>query len=266
VNTINRFDTVIFDLDGTLLDTLGDLTDSVNFALRLCNLPDISESDARRFIGDGYAKLIERAIPGGGDNPHFSRCLEEFKNHYNRNMMNRTKPYPGILELLAELQKKNCRMAVVSNKNDVAVKALTEHYFGGYIQTAVGASAEIPRKPDPASVYMALEELGVDKSTAVYVGDSDIDILTAQQAGMPCISVSWGFRDVDFLLARGAVRIINEPKELLDFLVTQNNKETLREQAIDILTSELKKGEDSVNSDNAWVSEKDILAEFSDDA
>lgn len=214
MNTIKHFDTVIFDLDGTLLDTLGDLTDSVNSALELNGLPAISEGDTRRFIGDGYAKLIERAIPGGWDNPQFSRCLDAFKNHYPRNMMNRTKPYPGIMELLAELQKRGCRMAVVSNKNDTAVKALTKHYFEAYIQTAVGASAEIPRKPDPTSVFMALEELGADKSTAVYVGDSDIDILTAQNAGIPCVSVSWGFRDVDFLLARGAVRIINEPGEL----------------------------------------------------
>lgn len=218
VNTIKRFDTVIFDLDGTLLDTLGDLTDSVNAALRLFDCPAVSTDDARRFIGDGYAKLIERAIPGGTENTHFSQCLEEFKNHYNRNMMNRTKPYPGIMELLAKLQKRGCRIAVVSNKNDIAVKALTKHYFGAYIQTAVGASAEIPRKPDPTSVFMALEELGADRSTAVYVGDSDIDIRTAQHAGMPCVSVSWGFRDVDFLLARGAAHIIGEPGELLDWL------------------------------------------------
>jgi phosphoglycolate phosphatase len=210
--------TVIFDLDGTLLDTLGDLTDSVNFALRLCDLPAISEGDARRFIGDGYAKLIERAIPDGTGSPHVSRCLEEFKNHYNRNMMNRTKPYPGIMELLAELQKRNCRMAVVSNKNDTAVKALTEHYFGGYIHTAIGASAEIPRKPDPTSVFMALEELGAGKDSAVFVGDSDIDILTARSAGLPCVSVGWGFRDVDFLLARGAGCVINEPAELLNLI------------------------------------------------
>jgi phosphoglycolate phosphatase len=205
-------------LDGTLLDTLDDLTDSVNFALRSCDLPAISAGDTRRFIGDGYAKLIERAIPDGAGNPHFDRCLEAFKNHYSSNMMNRTKPYPGILELLAELKKQHCRMAVVSNKNDIAVKALTKHYFGEYIQTAIGASAEIPRKPDPASVYMALEELGADKSTAVYVGDSDIDILTAQQAGMPCISVSWGFRDADFLVNHGAECVIHEPAKLLDLL------------------------------------------------
>lgn len=218
VNTINRYDTVLFDLDGTLLDSLADLADSVNYALRLFNCPAISAGDTRRFIGDGYAKLIERAIPGGIENPHFAQCLEEFKNHYNRNMMNRTEPYPGIIDLLSELKKKNCRMAVVSNKNDLAVKALTEHYFGAYIQTAVGASAEIPRKPDPTSVFMALEELGADKDSALFVGDSDIDILTAQHAGLPSVSVTWGFRDVDFLLARGAVRIINEPKDLLDLI------------------------------------------------
>jgi phosphoglycolate phosphatase len=218
VNRIKRYTTIIFDLDGTLLDTLDDLADSVNFALRLCGLPAISAEDTRRFIGDGYAKLIERAIPDGAGSPHFDHCLEEFKKHYSSNMMNRTKPYPGITEMLAALKKMNCRMAVVSNKNDVAVKALTEHYFGAYIRTAIGASSEVPRKPEPASVFMALEELGADKDSALYVGDSDIDILTAKNADLPFVSVSWGFRDVDFLVAHGAEHVIDEPAELLNLL------------------------------------------------
>ncbi|NLX93034.1 MAG: HAD-IA family hydrolase [Clostridiales bacterium] len=215
---MNRFDTVLFDLDGTLLDTLADLADSVNYALQRYDFPTIGVDDTRRFVGNGYAKLIERAIPDGTRNPHFSRCLEEFGNHYNSNMMTHTKPYPGILELLAELKTRNCRMAVVSNKNDSAVKALVKHFFGTYIQTAIGESAEVARKPDPASVYKALEELGADRSSAVYVGDSDVDIFTAQNAGLPCICVGWGFRDKELLEQNGAENIIDQPMELLALL------------------------------------------------
>lgn len=212
---IKQYTTVLFDLDGTLLDTLGDLADSVNVALQRQGFPTISEEDTRRYVGNGYAKLIEQAIPDGVDNPHFDSCLEEFAEHYNHNMMTRTKPYPGILELLAELKKRKIRMGVVSNKNDIAVKALVKHFFGEYTQTAIGESAETARKPDPASVYNALKELGVEKSTAVYVGDSDVDILTASNAGLPCICVSWGFRDRELLEQHGAERIIDKPWELL---------------------------------------------------
>lgn len=200
------------------MDTLDDLADSVNFALQQYHYPAISADDTRRFIGDGYIKLIERALPDGYDSPHFEDCLEAFKNYYANNMTKHTKPYPGVLELLVELKKKHCLMAVVSNKGDIAVKALTNHYFGEYIQTAFGASAEIPRKPEPASVYMALEELGANKDSAVYVGDSDIDIQTAKNAGLPCVSVSWGFRDKELLERHGAKNVIDKPLELLSVL------------------------------------------------
>lgn len=222
MKNIKELTTVLFDLDGTLLDTLGDLADSVNFALQRYDFPTISVEDTRRYIGNGYAKLIERAIPDGVDNPHFNRCLEEFAHQYKRNMMSQTKPYPGILELLAELKKKSYWMAVVSNKNDSAVKALVKHFFGESIQIAIGESAETARKPDPASVYKALEELGAEKNNAVYVGDSDVDILTARNAGLPCICVSWGFRDRELLKQNGAEYIIDEPLELLTALEEQS--------------------------------------------
>lgn len=152
-------------------------------------------------------------------------------------------------------------MAVVSNKNDSAVKALVKHFFGAYIQIAIGESAETARKPDPASVYNALKELGAEKDGAVYVGDSDVDILTAHNAGLPCICVSWGFRERALLKQHGAGYIIDRPNELLDFLQQSLNKE----QAVATLMSELKKGKDSAKSDKAWLSEADILAEFGDD-
>ena len=218
---MNRHTTLLFDLDGTLLDTLGDLTASVNFSLQQHAFPTISAQDTRRFLGDGYAKLIERAIPEGASNPHFSRCLEEFAEHYNRNMMCHTKPYPGILDLLAELKRKEYQMAVVSNKNNVAVKTLVEHYFGKYIQTAIGASAEIAHKPDPSSVHKALEELDANPNTTLYVGDSDVDILTARNAGLPCVCVSWGFCDKEFLKKNGASTIIDRPMDLLAVLGEQ---------------------------------------------
>lgn len=206
---------MIFDLDGTLLDTLGDLSNSVNYVLKRHGFPEISLDDTRRFVGNGYANLMESAIPGGTGYPLFQKCLEEFSGYYSKHMENLTQPYPGIQELLEELKKRKYKMAVVSNKNDKAVKALTKKYFGEYIQVAIGESAGAARKPAPDTVYKALEELGADTSNAVYVGDSEVDILTAKNVGLPCVSVSWGFRDKEFLQAHGASRIIDEPGELL---------------------------------------------------
>ncbi len=218
MNNIKRFDTVIFDLDGTLLDTLGDLAGSVNFVMSKNGFPAISLDDTRRFVGNGIAKLIESAIPGGLGNPLFEKSLEEFGSHYAQNMEILTKPYPDVIELLKELVKSEYKLAVVSNKIDTAVKALCANYFGEYIQVAIGESAGVARKPAPDSVYKALEELGADKSGTVYVGDSEVDILTAKNAGLPCVSVSWGFRDREVLVANGAGCIIDEPGELLKTL------------------------------------------------
>lgn len=215
---INSCDSIIFDLDGTLLDTLGDLSNSVNYVLNKHHFPEISLDDTRRFVGNGIVRLMELVLPAGIGKPLFDECLEEFSRYYSANMENLTQPYPGIMELLEELSKRNYKIAIVSNKFDEAVKALNKRYFIKYISVAIGESKNIKRKPAPDTVYKALEELGVKSENAIYVGDSEVDILTARNAGLTCVSVSWGFRDKELLESLSAEYIIDKPSELLNFL------------------------------------------------
>jgi len=212
------YNTYIFDLDGTLLDTLTDLAASANYALRTHGMPEHSIDDVRRFVGNGVRKLMERAIPNGEDNPDFEAAFATFREHYMLHSLDTTQPYPGIPEVLAELRAKGCRLAVVSNKMMPATVELCLHFFPDTIEVAIGEhEAEgIRKKPAPDTVFAALRELGVEKYSAVYVGDSDVDIATARNAGLPCISVLWGFRDREFLLDHGATTFISKPKELLD--------------------------------------------------
>lgn len=211
---------VIFDLDGTLLNTIEDLKESTNFALSAFGYPIKTVEEVNSFVGDGVSKLIERAIPNGKDNKDFEPCLQMFKFFYSQNMLNQTKPYDGITELLETLKAKGIKTAVVSNKFDSAVKELTKKYFDGLISVSIGENEKegIKKKPAPDMVLKALKELDVQPSDAVYAGDSNTDILTAQNTGIPCISVSWGFRTKEFLLENGAKTIIDYPSELLKFL------------------------------------------------
>lgn len=213
-------DTIIFDLDGTLLDTMEDLTDSVNYAMEKFGFPLHTIEEIRSFVGNGAPKLIERSIPQGKENPSYDAVLAAFKEHYAAHCEDKTNPYAGIMELLAKLKDKGYRMAVVSNKFDGAVKRLCEKYFGGYLEAAIGESADVKRKPAPDTVYRALRELSCDNSRAVYVGDSEVDIQTAKNASLPCISVTWGFRTAGQLKAAGADEklMIGHPQELLPLL------------------------------------------------
>ena len=212
-----KYDTYIFDLDGTLLDTLADLAASTNYALRTHGMPEHSIDDVRRFVGNGVRKLMERAIPNGEANPDFEATFATFRDHYMHHSLDTTRPYPGIPEALAELKAKGCRLAVVSNKMMAATVELCRHFFTDTIEVAIGEhEAEgIRKKPAPDTVFAALRELGVNKSGAVYVGDSDVDVQTAANSGLPCISVLWGFRDRDFLIQHGAKTFISAPSELL---------------------------------------------------
>lgn len=211
---------IIFDLDGTLLNTLDDLADSTNFALSEFNYPTRSKEEISTFVGNGVAKLIERAIPDGKHNPNFNKCLEIFKQHYSINKYNKTAPYNDIINLLTELKEKNYKIAVVSNKFDLAVKELCQKYFPNLIDIAIGENeaAGINKKPAPDTINLVLEQLELTSNQAIYVGDSDVDILTAKNSNMPCISVTWGFRDKKFLLENDAKIIINNPKEIIDYL------------------------------------------------
>ena len=211
------YSTYIFDLDGTLLDTLGDLAASVNYALRTHAMPEHTIDDVRRFVGNGVRKLMERAIPDGGSNPDFEATFATFRQYYMAHSLDTTKPYDGIPETLEALKAKGCHLAVVSNKMMAATQELCRHFFPDIIEVAIGENeAEgIRKKPAPDTVIAALRQLGVGQEGAVYVGDSDVDIETARNSGLPCISVLWGFRDRDFLLQHGAKTFISNPSELL---------------------------------------------------
>lgn len=207
----------IFDLDGTLLDTLGDLAASVNYALKACGMPQHSIDDVRRFVGNGVRLLMERAVPDGAANPRFEEAFTTFRQHYLEHSLDTTRPYDGIMEMLQALRQRGYRTAVVSNKFYAATQELCQHFFADSIEVAIGEhEAEgIRKKPAPDTVNEALRQLGVSREHAVYVGDSDVDIATAAASGMPCISVLWGFRDREFLLSHGATQFISHPSELL---------------------------------------------------
>lgn len=214
---MNRKNTVIFDLDGTLLDTLEDLWAAVNHALSVCNMPERSLDEVRRFVGNGIKMLMIRAVPGGEDNPDFDKAFEAFKQYYGVHCNDTTKPYDEIPELLQELKEEGYAVAIVSNKIDSAVKDLNERYFP-QVAVAIGDRENLKRKPEPDSVFLALKELGRTQDEAVYVGDSDVDLQTAQNAGLPCISVLWGFRDKSFLKEHGASIFVEKPMEILNIL------------------------------------------------
>lgn len=211
---------VIFDLDGTLLNTLDDLADSTNYALSKFGYPTRTIEEVRQFVGNGVAKLIERAIPDGKNNSNFEKCLAIFKENYAQNMYNKTAPYNGIIEMLSNLKSKGIKIAVVSNKFDLAVKELCKKYFEGFIDFATGENEAlgIKKKPAPDTVISVLTEFNFAPEDAVYVGDSDVDIMTAKNSHMPCISVTWGFRDEKFLLKSGATILINAPSEIYNHL------------------------------------------------
>jgi phosphoglycolate phosphatase len=208
------YEIYIFDLDGTLLDTLQDLAASVNYALRQHHMPEHSIDDVRRFVGNGVRRLMERAIPEGAANPAFEAAFATFRKYYMEHSLDTTRPYDGIPELIHELKKRGCRMAVVSNKMMAATQELVHHFFPE-IEVAIGEdeAAGIRKKPAPDTVFAAMKQLG--EGSAVYVGDSDVDLATARNSGLPCISVLWGFRDRDFLLAHGATTFVEQPLDIL---------------------------------------------------
>ena len=215
---VKQYDTVIFDLDGTLLDTLGDLTDSVNAALDTYGFPRRSADEVRRFVGNGVARLVRLAVPPGTSEAVVSDCLRAFARFYNNNMRNKTAPYDGVTALLDELNGKGYNIAVVSNKSDAAVRQLCRDYFGRRIKAAYGEAPEMPRKPAPDLVIKALNALAGTADKAVYVGDSEVDAETAKNAGLQFVGVTWGFRDRDALECAGAELIIDRPDELLTLI------------------------------------------------
>lgn len=192
---------VIFDLDGTLLDTLDDLMNSVNFALREFGFPERTKQEVRSFIGNGVIKLMERSTPDNTDTETQKKCFDAFRSHYLAHMADNTAPYEGVIPLLKKIKDKGIATAVVSNKLHSAVTGLCEDYFPSLIDAALGVAEEKERKPSPLNVFRAMEKLSSDKENTIYVGDSDVDVETAHRAGLKCIGVTWGFRDKDDLLS-----------------------------------------------------------------
>lgn len=211
-----KMTTAIFDLDGTLLDTLGDLCDSVNCAVMRRGFAAVTEEQTRQRVGNGVRSLIEQCIPENKRTRSMvDICLDEFRTAYQARMMNRTQPYEGILPLLKQLHRMGVAVGVLSNKYDVAAKALIRHYFGDLVQITYGERPDTPRKPDPTSTLQLLRELGGDATTTLYIGDSAVDIQTAKNAGLTAVGVTWGFRSADELRAAGADALVDSPDALL---------------------------------------------------
>lgn len=216
---------VIFDLDGTLLDTLEDLCDSVNAALQKNALPPRPLAQVRQFVGNGIHTLIERAVPEGTREELIEKVFQDFRLYYMEHCEDKTCVYPGVAKLLDELAKQKIAAAIVSNKADGAVKELAKKYFPN-IHVAIGEREGIARKPAPDSVLEVLSLLEMSAGQALYVGDSDVDIATARNTGLPCVSVCWGFREETFLRNFHPDYIIHRPDELLDIIANLQGQES----------------------------------------
>lgn len=217
---MKRYDTVIFDLDGTLLNTLEDLADAVNFVMRAHEYPERTLDEVRRFVGNGIRRLMEQAVPENVVGEEFEAVFEEFRSYYTEHCQIKTCAYDGIMPLLKVLNEKGYEMAIVSNKNHAAVCELNDIYFKQYINVAIGQKDGIRKKPAPDTVMQALKELGKEKESAIYVGDSEVDFATAENSGMDCVLVTWGFRTVEELSVFSPKAMIRQPAKLLEVLET----------------------------------------------
>lgn len=206
---------IIFDMDGTILDTLEDLADTLNYALKREGFPERSIEEVRDFVGNGIFRLVQLGVPEGCGEDAIGRVYASFNAYYKEHCADRTRPYEGVIKVIREVRRRGIKTAVVSNKSDFAVQDLVNVYFDGLFDLSVGAKEGIRKKPAPDSVNAVLKALDVPREYALYVGDSDVDIETAKNAGMSCISVTWGFRDREFLLSHGAETLIDKPEELL---------------------------------------------------
>lgn len=213
-----KYQLILFDLDGTVLDTLADLADALNFALRQFGLPTRSTEEVRSFVGNGIRLLVERGVPAGTPAERAAGVLTAFTEYYTLHCADKTVPYAGIPALLQTLREKGCQTAVVSNKADAAVQKLAARYFPGLFDYCTGETEQIRKKPAPDMALAAMEALGVKKDAALFVGDSEVDIETARSAGLKAVSVTWGFKSRGFLLAHGAETLIDAPAELLKLL------------------------------------------------
>ena len=217
-----KYELVIFDLDGTILDTLDDLADSTNVALQMHEFPVRTREEIRAFVGNGILNLMQKAVPEGTTEAKVKEVLADFKKYYGVHCADKTKPYDGILALLQELKEKGYQTAVVSNKADFAVQELCEQYFPKMFDYVVGEREGVRKKPAPDSVYEVLKVLRIEKERAVYVGDSEVDVETAKNAQMNNIIVEWGFRDREYLMERGAKVLVSTVEDLRTHIYENN--------------------------------------------
>lgn len=210
---------VIFDLDGTLLDTLDDLCNSVNYSLRTNNFPERSLAEVRTFVGNGIRLLIERSVPEGTSKELIDKTFECFKTYYAVHCNDKTKTYPGVMDMLKELKKNGYKIAVLSNKAQYAVTKLCDIYFNNLLDDAVGARENIAKKPSPDALYICAENNNINLNNVIYVGDSDVDVATANNAGVRGIAVTWGFRSRELLIKCGAENLADNTDELLQILL-----------------------------------------------
>lgn len=209
---------VIFDMDGTILNTLDDLTDSVNYTMKQMGMPIRTIQEVRTYVGNGLYKTIERAVPQGTSIEDIEQAYNIMVEYYRSHCNIKTRPYDQIPELIREIRKRGIKTAVISNKNDKAVKNLCEELFEGCFDYSLGDTKGIPLKPDRAMVDITMKELGVKTEEAIYIGDSEVDIMTAHNSDMKCISVTWGFRDRELLEEKGADVFADTPEEILKIL------------------------------------------------
>lgn len=210
---------VIFDLDGTLLDTLDDLCNSVNYSLRTNNFPERSLEEVRTFVGNGIRLLIERSVPEGTNKELIDKTFECFKTYYAVHCNDKTKTYPGVMDMLKELKKNGYKIAVLSNKAQYAVTKLCDIYFNNLLDDAVGARENVAKKPSPDALYICAENNNINLNNIIYVGDSDVDVATANNAGVRGIAVTWGFRSRELLIKCGAENLADNTDELLQILL-----------------------------------------------
>ena len=217
---MSKINTVIFDMDGTVLNTIDDLTTSVNYAMEKFGFPQRTVDDYRRAVGNGIRRAIELTVPEGTSQEVIDKMVPVYKEHYDKHCLDKTRPYDGIIELMKQLKKHGYKMAIVSNKIDSAVKELNQMFFAEAIEVAIGEKPGVNRKPAPDMVTEALKELGSTADEAIYIGDSEVDLATANNSKLPCISVLWGFRDKDYLKEIGADVFADKPSDVLDILTT----------------------------------------------
>lgn len=214
-----KYKLAIFDMDGTILDTLEDLTNSINYATKANGYPTHTLDEVRSFVGNGLAVLVEKACPADITEEARAKVFNDFKAHYKLHSTDCTKPYDGICELISTLKNAGCITAVVSNKPHFAVIDLVDTYFKGLFDISLGEKPEIPRKPNPDPVFHILKELSISKEDAVYIGDSDVDLMTANNSGLDHIIVTWGFRDEEFLRELGASVFAHKPYDIADIIL-----------------------------------------------